>query len=290
MPEDSAELLANRYKDKRKMNNSGCVEELRTINETAIERAKSLLTEYLATPSSANRAASCSLSGAIGKALCYANKREKQTKRSAENEVEVDGISVQKSSAASYRILYLKLIASQQAATSSGEYLPLMNVSFAAQQHGIPIDACLLLQPSSGSATSNSDVTLFQQASDLTRGQFVTLYLSDDGSEDRRGDERKSAFAVPDANSLFQHLVFFFLPTVDLRSRFRSAALAKPDAMRTVDYRAACVCHSRLVDVGFVCSACLSVYCAFTPLCAVCESHFALQNNNTGSIDHAPSV
>ena len=43
-----------------------------------------------------------------------------------------------------------------------------------------------------------------------------------------------------------------------------------------VDFRAACQCHSKMTDVGYVCSVCMSVYCNFRPMCMTCNAHFKL--------------
>ena len=43
-----------------------------------------------------------------------------------------------------------------------------------------------------------------------------------------------------------------------------------------VDYRAACFCHRQLVDVGFVCSVCLSIYCRVSPICTTCHTNFKM--------------
>ena len=43
-----------------------------------------------------------------------------------------------------------------------------------------------------------------------------------------------------------------------------------------VDFRAACQCHSKMTDLGFVCSVCMSVYCGFRPICMTCNAHFKL--------------
>lgn len=45
---------------------------------------------------------------------------------------------------------------------------------------------------------------------------------------------------------------WIFLPDPTTRAMF---ALPSP---QHIDYRAACLCHHSLVDVGFVCSVCLS--------------------------------
>lgn len=46
-----------------------------------------------------------------------------------------------------------------------------------------------------------------------------------------------------------------------------------------VDYRAACFCHHKLIDVGYVCSVCLSVFCGFTPICSTCNCNFRFDVN-----------
>ena len=46
-----------------------------------------------------------------------------------------------------------------------------------------------------------------------------------------------------------------FLPDPNTRE-----SLVMPGAVQ-IDYRAACFCHRTLVDIGFVCSVCLSSKC-----------------------------
>jgi hypothetical protein len=46
-----------------------------------------------------------------------------------------------------------------------------------------------------------------------------------------------------------------------------------------VDFRAACFCHRQLIDIGFVCSVCLSVFCSFTPICTTCDCNFEFDLN-----------
>lgn len=39
-----------------------------------------------------------------------------------------------------------------------------------------------------------------------------------------------------------------------------------------IDYRAICFCHRRVVDTGYICSVCLSVFCtADSAVCATCQ-------------------
>merc|ERR1719318_1173154 len=114
-----------------------------------------------------------------------------------------------------------------------------MNAFFTAQKLAIPVDTCML----------GADSGLLQQGSDITGG----LYLR-----------------VPEQlNGLVQYLTWLFLPPPGTA---RDMLGAPPPAK--VDYRAACFCHRQLVDVGYVCSVCLSIFCKFSPVCTTCHSVF----------------
>jgi len=121
----------------------------------------------------------------------------------------------------------------------STQYMSVMNCIFAAQKKNILIDSCALLNPSG----------FLQQASDITGGIY---------------------FNVEDISGLLQYMLWMFLPDVNLREK-----LELPISLQ-IDYRAACFCHRQLVDVGFVCSICLSIYCQFMPKCLTCQTKFKL--------------
>ncbi|XP_046840812.1 general transcription factor IIH subunit 3-like isoform X2 [Xenia sp. Carnegie-2017] len=63
---------------------------------------------------------------------------------------------------------------------------------------------------------------------------------------------------------------WIFLPNPSTRE-----SLNMPRAIE-IDYRAACFCHRTLVDIGFVCSVCLSIYCQLIPRCRTCQTRFKL--------------
>lgn len=111
---------------------------------------------------------------------------------------------------------------------SAHQYIPVMNSIFACQRLNIPIDVCKL----------SGDAVFLQQACDATKGVYMAL-------EEPRG--------------LLQYLMMAFLP--DQRSRRHLVLPTRVD----VDFRAACFCHRRVVDVGFVCSICLSIFCEPPP-------------------------
>jgi len=101
------------------------------------------------------------------------------------------------------------------------QYIPIMNTIFACQRLNIPIDIAKIA----------GDTVFLQQASDATKG----IYMKLDHPE-----------------GLLQYLMMAFLP--DATSRQNLISLTQVG----VDFRAACFCHRKVVDVGFVCSICLS--------------------------------
>jgi transcription initiation factor TFIIH subunit 3 len=101
------------------------------------------------------------------------------------------------------------------------QHISTMNCIFAAQKQNITIDGCVLWEESS----------YLQQAADLTGGIYIR---------------------IPEPAALLQFLLWVFLPDVQCRS------LLSLPVTSTIDYRASCFCHHKLVDVGFVCSVCLA--------------------------------
>lgn len=116
----------------------------------------------------------------------------------------------------------------------ASQYMTYMNVFFTAQKQGIVLDVCAL----------DKSLTLLQQGCDITGGQYLKL---------------------PQLDGLLQYLLWVFLPEPHMRSK-----LVLPPTVK-VDYRAACFCHRELIDIGFVCSVCLSIFCKFSPICTTCQ-------------------
>ncbi|XP_014373632.1 general transcription factor IIH subunit 3 isoform X1 [Alligator sinensis] len=132
-----------------------------------------------------------------------------------------------------------RILVIKAAEDSALQYMNFMNVIFAAQKQNILIDACVL----------ENDSGLLQQACDITGG----IYLK-----------------VPHMPSLLQYLLWVFLPDQEQRSQ-----LILPPPIH-VDYRAACFCHRNLIEIGYVCSVCLSIFCNFSPICSTCETAFKI--------------
>ncbi|EJD02844.1 Tfb4-domain-containing protein [Fomitiporia mediterranea MF3/22] len=124
----------------------------------------------------------------------------------------------------------------------STSYIPLMNSIFSAQKLKVAIDVCKIYGP---------DAVFLQQAAHLTGGSYIYL-------------ERRDA--------LLQHLLMTFLPTPSIRQ-----LIAVPTQDK-IDFRAACFCHKTIVDIGFVCSVCLSIFCQPVPVCSTCRTKFPIKS------------
>ncbi|KAJ2761915.1 RNA polymerase II transcription factor B subunit 4 [Coemansia nantahalensis] len=131
---------------------------------------------------------------------------------------------------------------------STREYISLMNSIFAAQKMSVLIDACKVVGP---------DSVFLQQAADITGGNYVRL--------DAAGSE-----------SLLQTLMF-----TCLADHYTRGILNAP-GNELIDFRATCFCHKRVVDIGFVCSVCLSIFCQMAPVCSTCQTKFSFKIAGAG--------
>ena len=69
--------------------------------------------------------------------------------------------------------------------------------------------------------------------------------------------------------ALVQSLLQVF--TADTETR-KLLQLPKPAA---VDFKASCFCHKRPIDMGYVCSVCLSIFCQPCRECSTCSTKFS---------------
>jgi transcription initiation factor TFIIH subunit 3 len=65
-------------------------------------------------------------------------------------------------------------------------------------------------------------------------------------------------------DSLLEYFMYLFLPSNRTRQ-----VLRLPN-QETVDFRAACFCHKKVVEQAYVCSVCLSIFCTYTSECRTC--------------------
>ena len=70
------------------------------------------------------------------------------------------------------------------------------------------------------------------------------------------------------SNAMMQYLLTCFAS-----ARTTRAHLLQPRA-KGLTFRATCFCHRRVIDVGFVCSSCLSVFCEPQKECMTCGTVF----------------
>ncbi|EJU04108.1 transcription factor Tfb4 [Dacryopinax primogenitus] len=122
---------------------------------------------------------------------------------------------------------------------ASVAYIPFMNCIFSAQKLKVAIDVCKL---------DESEVIFLHQACHLTGGAFVP---------------------ITQREALLQYLSMCFLSETETRKTLAVPTLDK------VDFRAACFCHKEIVDIGYVCSVCLSIFCQPVLECSTCRTKFS---------------
>lgn len=133
-----------------------------------------------------------------------------------------------------------------QAGSYASQYMNLMNSFFAAQKMNVPIDSCVYMKDESKRGS------IIEQGCDLTGGHFLN---------------------IPDISGNLEYLLWIFLPSTSIRE-----TLLLPER-RKATHRAACFCHRNIIDIGYVCSVCLSIFCTFSPICSTCQTHFKLNLN-----------
>lgn len=195
------------------------------------------------------------LAGALSLALCYLNKVAKRSARPPERRVLLLDGSLDRS--------------------YSSQYMPLMNLAFAAAKGNIVIDCCALCPNPS---------TISEQLCDISRG--VHLKFSQAAPASTSGNSH-----LDGGLALLQLLLFWIFPSVSLRP-----AIAALSVHRGRSNAAVCFCHHRPVEVCCICSCCLAIYCSEKDAqtgkerisCDVCKSRFSrglLKNKMAGGVD-----
>ncbi|KAL8762356.1 MAG: hypothetical protein Q9184_001618 [Pyrenodesmia sp. 2 TL-2023] len=193
-------------------------------------------------PSTLPSTPSVALSGALTLALTYTNRL--LTSLSTANPSSTTSATTDAYTAnPSSQALTSRILILSVTGSLSPQYIPLTNTIFACQRLSIPIDVAKLA----------GDAVFLEQASDATRGTYLHI------------DHPKG---------LLQYLMMAFLPDQGSR-RF----LMSPGNVG-VDFRAACFCHRKVVDLGFVCSVCLSIFCSPPEdgVCLTCGTQLKLGN------------
>ncbi|KAL9127710.1 MAG: hypothetical protein Q9217_003461 [Psora testacea] len=161
-----------------------------------------------------------SIAGALTLALTYINKQQ-QLASTTTASTNTSANTADPSSTTQGPSLLPRILILSVSGDLAHQYIPMMNTIFACQRLNIPIDICKI----------SGDTVFLQQASDATHGTYMKL-------EHPRG--------------LLQYLMMAFLPDQTARRWLVQATAVG------VDFRAACFCHRKVVDIGWVCSICLS--------------------------------
>lgn len=201
------------------------------------------------------------LSGALTMALAYINRASQSLATAAQaatKQSSGDGATSTSASAAQrdgssptgLRGVRARILVVSVSDSQPSQYIPTMNAVFAASHLDIPVDTLSLA----------GDDTFMQQAAFITGGTFL-----------------KAA----EPRGLLQYLMMGLMPDGEAR-----AALVAP-RHHSVDFRAACFCHGRVVDTAFVCSVCLGIFCETPPNaeCLLCGNKLKL-----GSYGAKPAV
>ncbi|KAM0804446.1 transcription factor TFIIH complex subunit [Usnea florida] len=184
-----------------------------------------------------------SIAGALTLALTYTNKQSLALSNTTSSKPTTDPLhpSSADPTTSQPNTLNSRILILSVSGDLAHQYIPIMNTIFACQRLTIPIDICKMA----------GDSVFLQQASDATRGTYI---------------------ALTHPRGLLQYLMLGFLPDQSSRKH-----LVSPTAVG-VDFRAACFCHRKVVDVGFVCSICLSIFCSPPEgaTCLTCGTHLQL--------------
>ncbi|KAI0025059.1 TFIIH subunit Tfb4/p34 [Xylariomycetidae sp. FL0641] len=186
------------------------------------------------------------ISGALTIALSYIHKTALafEPPKTSSDPANPTPASLSQSQATAAPTLHARILVLSVSDSEPAQYIPTMNAVFAASHARIPLDTLSL----------HGTPTFLQQAAFITGGTFLSA------SSNPRG--------------LLSYLMFGFLPDADAR---RNLVTPSQDM---VDFRAACFCHRRVVDTGFVCSICLSIFCEVpsNAECLTCGTKLALGN------------
>lgn len=236
----------------------------RLVEEEVLSNLTTLLTST--SPSDVSSTTSTKIAGALTLALSYINRESiayaESTNGPAANDPTPQANPDSGQQAQGTLLSRIFILTVSPTSDLAHQYIPIMNTIFACQRLSIPIDICQIPIPIPSTKTSSpadSTTTVFlQQASDATHGIYILIPPSHNGSNPARG--------------LLTYLLTAFLPPPSSRSH-----LILPTSI-SVDFRAACFCHRNIVDIGFVCSICLSIFCAVPENgdCLTCGTHLSL--------------
>ncbi|KAJ6784507.1 hypothetical protein PWT90_03672 [Aphanocladium album] len=181
------------------------------------------------------------LSGALTLALCHINKASRALSAADTALLDAAAQAGGAGGAAAPSPMKGRILVLSVSDSESAQYIPTMNAVFAAAHSRVAIDTLAL----------SGDATFLQQACFNTGGVFLR---------------------AANPQGLLTYLMFGMIADTEARE-----SLVTP-THDTVDFRAACFCHGNVVDTGFVCSICLSIFCELpdNAECFTCGTKLAL--------------
>lgn len=223
-----------------------------SVESSILTSLNEILSETRPEDLTSNNATSTPIAGALSMALNYINRL---TLALSPNLTSTNKESLSALGAGSPQLpLNSRILVVSTSGDLANQYVSLMNAMFAAQDARAPIDILKLA----------GDSVLLQQASYTTGGVFINPYglpnaaestASDEPSLDKATEKSKEKKKGNQQFSLLPYLMQALLPDAAARQHLYSPT--NPD----VDFRAACFCHRKVVDIGYVCSICLSIFC-----------------------------
>ncbi|GAW81718.1 RNA polymerase II transcription factor B subunit 4 [Plasmodium gonderi] len=158
---------------------------------------------------------------------------------------------------------------SNQTYVYTNQYTQLMNIAYNAKRNSIIIDVFSL----------NYKIQLLEQICNITNGLYIdNSIFSNINCTDHIED------------ILTQTIIFWFLPSKISRKYFSNTYLNDDTNI------AVCSCHNKQVDIAYICSCCLAIYCSEKDeqtkkdriSCCVCKTRFTkplLRNKTLSDLD-----
>ncbi|VWU51086.1 RNA polymerase II transcription factor B subunit 4, putative [Hepatocystis sp. ex Piliocolobus tephrosceles] len=149
------------------------------------------------------------------------------------------------------------------------QYTQLMNIAYNAKRKDIIIDVFSL----------NYKTKLLEQICNITNGLYIDkdIFLNMSCTDNIN-------------DILTQTIIFWYLPSKNARKYFSNTYLNEDTNI------AVCSCHNKQVDIAFICSCCLSIYCSEKDtntdrdriVCSICKTRFTkhlLRNKTVTDLD-----
>ena len=189
------------------------------------------------------------LSSAYSKSLCVLKQHLETHEEGVEGITVTDDVDLglPKFRRRRTRVLFL-----HASADVPSQYIQIMNASFCAQKMGTVVDTFML---------GGKDSSFLQQAASITGGMYSNFFAAAVSATEG---------SVPKKFSLSTYLINVLLPDSETR---KSLQLPRGNASTTT-LKVTCFLTHKPLDVGFVCSVCLSIFNERLKTCAVCGTTF----------------